>query len=160
MPCPTNHHLDPAPFLVPPGRKIRLKDFDPGYTAGFGDKAEGQAALLQDVSNLAEMQDVFWASKEYVLIIILQALDAAGKDGMIEHVMSGLNPQGVTVHSFKAPSDEERLHHFLWRPLRVLPVAGTMAIFNRSYYEEVLVVRIHPEFLDWAVDSGRASRGS
>ena len=94
------------------------------------------------------MQDVFWASKEYALIIILQALDAAGKDSTIKHVMSGVNPQGVTVHSFKAPSDEERLHHFLWRPMRVLPPAGSIAIFNRSYYEEVLVVRVHPEFLD------------
>ena len=94
------------------------------------------------------MQDVFWASKQYALIIIFQALDAAGKDSTIEHVMSGVNPQGVSVYSFKAPTEEERLHHFLWRPMRVLPAAGTIAIFNRSYYEEVLVVRVHPEFLD------------
>src|SRR4029079_2226259 len=95
-----------------------------------------------------EMQDIFWASKQYALIIIFQALDAAGKDSTIKHVMSGVNPQGVDVYSFKAPSDEERLHHFLWRPMKVLPAAGTIAIFNRSYYEEVLVVRVHPEFLD------------
>ena len=94
------------------------------------------------------MQDVFWASKQYALIIIFQALDAAGKDSTIKHVMSGVNPQGVNVHSFKAPTEEERLHHFLWRPMRVLPPAGTIAIFNRSYYEEVLVVRVHPEFLE------------
>jgi PPK2 family polyphosphate:nucleotide phosphotransferase len=142
------HRLDHHPFLVPPEQKIRLKDYDPAYTAGFGNKAEAEAALLHDVSELARIQDVFWASKKYALVIVLQALDAAGKDGIIEHVMSGLNPQGVTVHSFKAPSDDERMHHFLWRPLRVLPPAGTIAIFNRSYYEEVLVVRVHPEFLD------------
>ena len=142
------HRLDHKPFLVPPGKKIRLKDYDPGYTAGIRDKAAAKEALLQDVSELAKMQDVFWASKEYALIIILQALDAAGKDSTIKHVMSGVNPQGVIVHSFKAPTDEERLHHFLWRPMRVLPPAGTIAIFNRSYYEEVLVVRVHPEFLE------------
>jgi PPK2 family polyphosphate:nucleotide phosphotransferase len=142
------HLLDHRPFLVPPGKKIRLADYEPGYTAGIRDKAAAKAALLQDVSALAEMQDVFWASKEYALIIILQALDAAGKDSTIKHVMSGVNPQGVMVHSFKAPSGEELLHHFLWRPMRVLPPAGSIAIFNRSYYEEVLVVRVHPEFLD------------
>jgi PPK2 family polyphosphate:nucleotide phosphotransferase len=143
-----SHRLDHKPFLVPPGKKIRLKDHEPGYTAGIRDKAAAKEALLQDVSDLAKMQDVFWASKEYALIIILQALDAAGKDSTIKHVMSGVNPQGVTVHSFKAPTEEERLHHFLWRPMRVLPPAGTIAIFNRSYYEEVLVVRVHPEFLE------------
>jgi PPK2 family polyphosphate:nucleotide phosphotransferase len=145
------HRLDHMPFLVPPGQKIRLKDYDPGFTAGFKDKAAGKAALLEDVSELAHMQDVFWATKQYALIIIFQALDAAGKDSTIEHVMSGVNPQGVSVYSFKAPSEEERLHHFLWRPMRVLPAAGTIAIFNRSYYEEVLVVRVHPEFLNGQV---------
>jgi PPK2 family polyphosphate:nucleotide phosphotransferase len=155
-----SHRLDHRPFLVPPGQKIRLKDYDPAYTAGFGNKAEGQAALLHDVSELARFQDIFWASKKYALIIVLQALDAAGKDGIIEHVMSGLNPQGVTVHSFKAPTDDERMHHFLWRPLRVLPPAGSIAIFNRSYYEEVLVVRVHPEFLDsqWLPDDLREQK--
>jgi PPK2 family polyphosphate:nucleotide phosphotransferase len=142
------HRLDHKPFLVPPGKKIELADYDPGYTAGFKDKAAAKAALLEDVSELAQMQDVFWASKQYALIVIFQALDAAGKDSTIEHVMSGVNPQGVTVYSFKAPSEEERLHPFLWRPMRVLPAAGTIAIFNRSYYEEVLVVRVHPEFLN------------
>jgi PPK2 family polyphosphate:nucleotide phosphotransferase len=143
-----SHRLDHTPFLVPPGKKIELADYGPGYTAGFKDKAAAKAALLADVSELAEMQDIFWASKRYALIIIFQALDAAGKDSTIEHVMSGVNPQGVTVYSFRAPSEEERLHPFLWRPMRVLPAAGTIAIFNRSYYEEVLVVRIHPEFLN------------
>lgn len=146
-----SHRLDHKPFLVPPGTKIRLKDYDTAYTAGFKDKAAGKAALLEDVSELAQMQDVFWASKQYALIIVFQALDAAGKDSTIKHVMSGVNPQGVSVYSFKAPSEEERLHHFLWRPMKVLPAAGTIAIFNRSYYEEVLVVRVHPEFLNGQV---------
>lgn len=145
---PNSHRFDHEPFLVPPGKRIRLKDFDPGFTADISDKAAAQVALVEDVSKLAEMQDVFWASKQFSLIIIVQALDAAGKDSTIKHVMSGVNPQGVDVYSFKAPNEEERLHHFLWRPARVLPPAGKMAIFNRSYYEEVLVVRVHPEFLE------------
>jgi PPK2 family polyphosphate:nucleotide phosphotransferase len=143
-----SHRLDHRPFLVPPGKKIRLEDYDAAYTAGFEDKAAARAALLEDVSELAALQDVFWAAKQYALIIVFQALDAAGKDSTIEHVMSGVNPQGVDVYSFKAPNDDERTHHFLWRPMRVLPAAGKIAIFNRSYYEEVLVVRVHPEFLD------------
>lgn len=143
-----NHHLDHSPYLVPPGRRIRLKDYDPGFTSGFKNKEEARTALLEDVSGLAAAQDVLWAAKEQSVVIVLQALDAAGKDGTIKHVMSGVNPQGVRVHSFKAPSDEERLHHFLWRPMRVFPARGEIAIFNRSYYEEVLVVRVHPEFLN------------
>jgi PPK2 family polyphosphate:nucleotide phosphotransferase len=143
-----SHRLDHRPFLVPPGTKIRLKDYDPAYTGGFADKDAAETALLEDVSELAATQDIFWASKEYALIVVLQALDAAGKDGTIKHVMSGVNPQGVNVYSFKAPSDDERQRHFLWRPMRVLPAAGSIAIFNRSYYEEVLVVRVHPEFLE------------
>jgi PPK2 family polyphosphate:nucleotide phosphotransferase len=142
------HRLDHEPYLVPPGKKIRLKAYDPDFTAGFKDKRAAEDALLEDVSSLAAAQDVLWASKEYSIIIIFQALDAAGKDGTIKHVMSGVNPQGVIVHSFKAPSEEERMRHFLWRPARVLPACGTIAIFNRSYYEEVLVVRVHPEFLE------------
>jgi PPK2 family polyphosphate:nucleotide phosphotransferase len=144
----TAHHLDHRPFLVEPGQKIRLKDYSPDFTGGIRDKAEAKMALLQDVSGLAAAQDLLWASKEYSIIILFQALDAAGKDGTIKHVMSGVNPQGVFVRSFKAPSDEERMHHFLWRPMRVMPGRGEIAIFNRSYYEEVLVVRVHPEFLD------------
>jgi PPK2 family polyphosphate:nucleotide phosphotransferase len=142
-----HHHLDHKPFLVPPGQNIRLKDYDPGYTAGFKNKEEAREALLEDVTGLAEAQDVLWASKEHALIILFQALDAAGKDGTIKHVMSGVNPQGVYVKSFKGPSNEELLHHYLWRPMRALPARGEIAIFNRSYYEEVLVVRVHPEFL-------------
>src|SRR3954471_8469994 len=143
-----SNRLDHKPFLVSPGKKVSLADYDPGFTAGFKDKASAKAALLEDVSDLADLQDVFWASKQYAVIIIFQALAAAGKDSTIKHVMSGVNPQGVDVFSFKAPTEEERLHHFLWRPMRVLPAAGTIAIFNRSYYEEVLVVRVHPQFLE------------
>jgi PPK2 family polyphosphate:nucleotide phosphotransferase len=142
------HRLDHRHFLVPPGSKIRLQDYDPAYTGGFKDKAAAEEALLDDVSDLAAAQDVLWASREYGLVIIFQALDAAGKDGTIKHVMSGVNPQGVIVHSFKAPTDEERMHPFLWRPMRAMPQCGQIAIFNRSYYEEVLVVRVHPEFLE------------
>jgi PPK2 family polyphosphate:nucleotide phosphotransferase len=142
------HRLDHKSLIATPGKKIRLKDCDPGFTGGIADKVAAKAALLEDVSELTELQDVFWAAKQYAAIIIFQALDAAGKDSTIEHVMSGVNPQGVVVHSFKAPTEEERLRHFLWRPLRALPGAGTIAIFNRSYYEEVLVVRVHPEYLD------------
>jgi PPK2 family polyphosphate:nucleotide phosphotransferase len=141
------HRLDHSPFLVKPGKKLRLKDHDPGFTGGLKDKAEAREALIDDVSALAEAQELLWASQEYSVLIIFQAMDAAGKDGTIKHVMSGVNPQGVDVHSFKAPSDEERLHHFLWRPARVTPARGRIAIFNRSYYEEVLVVRVHPELL-------------
>jgi PPK2 family polyphosphate:nucleotide phosphotransferase len=144
----TSHRLDHEPFLVSPGEKIRLKEFDPEYTAGFADKKTAEKALLEDVSELAAAQNLLWASKQYALIILFQALDAAGKDGTIKHVMSGVNPQGVNVYSFKAPTEEEKLHHFLWRPMRVLPARGMIAIFNRSYYEEVLVVRVHPEFLE------------
>jgi PPK2 family polyphosphate:nucleotide phosphotransferase len=141
------HRLDHAPFLVPHEKRIRLADHDPGYTAGFKDKADAKAALIEDVSGLAAAQDLLWASKQYAFVLIFQAMDAAGKDGTVKHVMSGVNPQGVAVYSFKAPTDEERLHHFLWRPARVVPPRGQIAIFNRSYYEEVLVVRVHPEFL-------------
>jgi PPK2 family polyphosphate:nucleotide phosphotransferase len=151
------HRLDHRPFLVPPGERIRLKDYDPAFTAGLKDKKEGRAALEEDVERLAAAQSALWASKQYGVVIIFQALDAAGKDGTIKHVMSGVNPQGVTVQSFKAPNDEERMHHFLWRPQRVMPACGQIAIFNRSYYEEVLVVRVHPEFLDaqWIPESLR-----
>jgi PPK2 family polyphosphate:nucleotide phosphotransferase len=142
-----SHRIDHRPFLLPPGEKVRLKDYDPDFTGGVANKAAAKTALLEDVSELAELQDVFWASKQYAAIIIFQARDAAGKDSTIKHVMSGVNPQGVEVHSFKAPTEEERLRHFLWRPIRVLPGAGTISIFNRSYYEEVLAVRVHPEFL-------------
>lgn len=143
-----SHRLDHSPFLVKPGTKVRMRDFDPAYTGGFADKEEAKAALLEDVSALSAAQELLWASGTHAVLIIFQAMDAAGKDGTIKHVMSGVNPQGCSVTSFKAPSEEERAHHFLWRPTRFLPGRGKIAIFNRSYYEEVLVVRVHPGFLD------------
>lgn len=140
-------HLDHRPFLVRPGKRLRLADHDPRSTGPFKNKAAGKAALLEDVEALARAQELLWASAEHSVIIIFQALDAAGKDGTIKHVMSGVNPQGVDVISFKAPTEEERRRPFLWRPMMALPGRGRIAIFNRSYYEEVLVVRVHPEFL-------------
>lgn len=144
----TPQHLDHTPFLVSPNSTVRLKEFDPGFTSHFKNKDDAKVALLEDVSALADAQQLLWASAEYSVLIIFQAMDAAGKDGAIRHVMSGVNPQGVEVRSFKAPTDEERLHHYLWRPARVMPARGRIAIFNRSYYEEVLVVRVHPEWLE------------
>ncbi|HRQ36575.1 MAG TPA: polyphosphate kinase 2 family protein [Chloroflexota bacterium] len=141
------HHLDHTPFLVKPGKKFKLADYDPAYTAGFTNKKEAKEALLEDVTELAAAQELIWASGQYAVLIIFQALDAAGKDGTIKHVMSGVNPQGVDVTGFRAPTEEERKHHFLMRPMRRLPEHGRIAIFNRSYYEEVLVVRVHPHFL-------------
>ncbi|MFP6898288.1 MAG: polyphosphate kinase 2 family protein [Roseibacillus sp.] len=144
----SRHKLDHGPLIVPPGERISLGDYDPRYCEGLEGKSEGRKALLEDKSDLAAAQTLLWANSKRSVLIILQALDAAGKDGAIKHVMSGVNPQGVTVQSFKAPTSEERLHHFLWRPAQVLPPRGRIAIFNRSYYEEVLVVRVHPAFLD------------
>lgn len=133
---------------VPPGKKIDLKkDYDPNFTGKWMKKEEAQETLIKGIQILAEMQDKLWAQNQYAVLIILQALDAAGKDGTIKHVMSGVNPQGVDVHSFKGPSSEELDHDYLWRNFKSLPSRGRIGIFNRSYYEEVLVVRVHPEFL-------------
>ena len=138
-----------APFRVKPGAKVTLaKDFDPAFKAGVGKKKQGVKLLQQGVTMLAELQDRLAAQDTYGVLVVLQALDAAGKDGTIRHVMSGVNPQGVSVHSFKVPSDEELDHDFLWRYARRLPERGEIGIFNRSHYEEVLVVRTHPEILD------------
>jgi PPK2 family polyphosphate:nucleotide phosphotransferase len=141
------HTFDHSYYTVKPGKKIQLKDYDPGFTNGLAEKKEAKKALTEDIEALAEAQALLWANGQQAVIIIFQALDAAGKDSTIKHVMSGVNPQGCEVHSFKAPSEEEKKRHFLWRPARVLPGAGRIAIFNRSYYEEVLVVRVHPDFL-------------
>jgi PPK2 family polyphosphate:nucleotide phosphotransferase len=137
---------------VPHGRSIKLKDYDPGW-AGDPDrpKAErkqfAQQVLTQDVSALAEAQDRLYAADRWSILIVLQAMDAAGKDSTIKHVMSGVNPQGCEVTSFKHPSAEELDHNFLWRYARRVPERGRIGIFNRSYYEEVLVVRVHPELV-------------
>ena len=135
-------------FVVPPGKKISLKkDYDPGYTAKFVAEEDAMELLQRGVHLLSEYQDKLYAQNTNALLIVLQAMDAAGKDGTIKHVMSGLNPQGCEVHSFKAPSVEELDHDYLWRNFKVLPERGRIGIFNRSYYEEVLVARVHPEIL-------------
>jgi PPK2 family polyphosphate:nucleotide phosphotransferase len=138
-----------APLRVEPGSKVRLaKDFDPGYRSHLvKNKKAGQELLKQGVELLAEYQERLAAQDTYGVLVILQAMDAAGKDGTIRHVMSGVNPQGVSVRSFKVPSAEELDHDYLWRYNRALPRRGDIGIFNRSHYEEVLVVRVHPENL-------------
>jgi PPK2 family polyphosphate:nucleotide phosphotransferase len=134
---------------VPPGRKIDLReDFDPGFSGGGWTKQAANQRLEEGIKALAEWQDKLYADDTYAVLIVLQALDAAGKDGTIKHVMSGVNPQGVTVTSFKAPSSEELSHDYLWRNIKALPERGHIGIFNRSYYEEVLVTRVHPELLE------------
>lgn len=135
-------------FLVPPGKKIRLEDYDPAFTGNFESKADSAGKLEKDIKRLAKYQDVLYAQNNYALLIILQAMDTAGKDGTIKHVMSGVNPMGTQVHSFKAPSVEELDHDFLWRASKALPERGRIGIFNRSYYEEVLVVRVHKQILE------------
>jgi len=135
------------PLTVPPGSTVRLsRDHDPGYT-GTVTKGEGKTLLADGVQLLAEYQDRLAAQSTYGVLLILQGIDAAGKDGTIKHVMSGVNPQGVEVRSFKEPSAEELDHDFLWRCQRALPGRGRIGIFNRSHYEEVLVVRVHSELL-------------
>ncbi len=134
---------------VSPGMVFDLqKDYDPGYIDDFLKKDESDAAIAAGIKHLAELQDKLYAQNTYAVLIVLQAMDAAGKDSTIKHVMSGVNPQGVEVTSFKEPSAEELEHNFLWRNMRVLPRRGRIGIFNRSYYEEVLVVRVHPELLE------------
>ena len=136
------------PLRVTPGRRVTLgKHFDPGYKAGFLDKEQGEELLAQGVELLSEYQERLAAQDTHGVVVVLQALDAAGKDGTIRHVMSGVNPQGVSVHSYKAPSSLELDHDYLWRFASNLPRRGEIGIFNRSYYEEVLVVRVHPEIL-------------
>jgi PPK2 family polyphosphate:nucleotide phosphotransferase len=128
------------------GSGFRLRDFDPAATGGI-QKATSKALLAAGVERLAELQQMLYAQDHWAVLLIFQAMDAAGKDSVIAHVMSGINPTGVQVYSFKAPSPEELDHDFLWRTSRCLPERGRIGIFNRSYYEEMLVVRVHPEFL-------------
>ncbi len=137
------------PFRVSDGDSFRLKRFDPGDTRGLKaeDKRRAKEALAEGVELLAELQDKLYAQDRWAVLLIFQAMDAAGKDGAIKHVMSGINPQGCQVHSFKAPSAEDLDHDYLWRCLKRLPNRGSIGIFNRSYYEETLVVRVHPELL-------------
>jgi PPK2 family polyphosphate:nucleotide phosphotransferase len=137
------------PFRVEPGSKVTLaKRFDPGFKKGVDSKKEGQELLANGIELLAEYQSRLYAQGTHAVLVVLQALDAAGKDGTIRHVMSGVNPQGVSVHSFKVPSSEELDHDYLWRYQRSLPGRGLIGIFNRSHYEEVLVVRVHKQLLE------------
>ena len=138
------------PFRVTDGKDFRLKDFDPGDTLDLGsqDKPRAKEALVMGVEALAQLQDMLYAQDSWSLLLVFQAMDAAGKDGTIKHVMSGVNPQGCEVTSFKAPSPEDLDHDYLWRCAKHLPARGHIGIFNRSYYEETLVVRVHPEMLE------------
>ena len=136
-------------YRVTDGRAFRLADHDPQDVApGLVDPADSAALLAQGVARLSELQELLYAQRSWALLAVFQAIDAAGKDGTIKHVMSGVNPQGVRVKAFKAPGEEELGHDFLWRVMRELPERGQVGIFNRSHYEEVLVVRVHPEMLD------------
>ena len=137
------------PFRITTGKGFRLKDFDPADTAGLEvHKSEATELLNRGTEWLAQEQELLYAQDRWSLLLIFQAMDAAGKDSTIKHVMSGLNPQGCQVYSFKQPSAEELDHDFMWRHARCLPERGRIGIFNRSYYEEVLVVRVHPELLE------------
>jgi PPK2 family polyphosphate:nucleotide phosphotransferase len=135
------------PYRVDKGKKFRLKDYDPVDTAKVHSREHAVELLEKGVARMAELQDMLYAQDQWGVLIIFQAMDAAGKDGAIKHVMSGVNPQGCQVYSFKAPSAEELNHDYLWRTTKCLPERGHIGIFNRSYYEEVLVVRVHTELL-------------
>jgi PPK2 family polyphosphate:nucleotide phosphotransferase len=137
-------------YRVEDGKQFRLKDYDPADTHGLKSELKPQARqwLAHGVEQLSRLQDILAAQDRWGLLLVLQAMDAAGKDGTIKHVMSGVNPQGVHVSSFKAPSAEELDHDYLWRSMKCVPERGRIGIFNRSYYEEVLVVRVHAELLD------------
>jgi len=134
-------------YRVSEGRGLRLKDYDPGDTNGLKDKKEARKTLERGVELLSEFQEKLYAQDRWALLLIFQAMDAAGKDGAVKHVMSGINPQGCSVTAFKAPSREELDHDYLWRAHKAIPERGKIGIFNRSYYEEVLVVRVHQELL-------------
>src|SRR6478672_2070956 len=150
----TKHVIEAArdvakPYRITSGKKFRLKDFDPGSTGDFTaeDKSRAKEALQTGVQALAELQGMLYGQDRWSVLLIFQAMDAAGKDGTIKHVMSGVNPQGCQVSSFKGPSSLDLDHDYLWRCIKELPERGRIGIFNRSYYEETLAVRVHPEFL-------------
>jgi PPK2 family polyphosphate:nucleotide phosphotransferase len=134
-------------FLVPPGHSVKLKHYSPANTKPYASKEEAADKLQRDILKLADWQAKLFAQNTYSLLIVLQGIDAAGKDGTIKHVMSGVNPSGCRVTSFKTPSNNELEHDYLWRHVCALPQCGQIGIFNRSYYEEVVVVRVHPEML-------------
>ena len=140
--------IDHADLIVRPGCDVNLADFDPEFQADFNDKHDAKQTLCADLVRLSALQDVFYADARYALLIVFQGMDAAGKDGAIRHVMSGISPQGVDVCSFKQPSLDELSHDYLWRCAKVLPERGRIAIFNRSYYEELAIVRVHQSTLN------------
>lgn len=140
--------IDTSAYRVPPGQKVKLKHWPTAVDALYRDDGDYEQQLAAHVKRLAELQDLLYAHNRYSLLLIFQAMDAAGKDSIIKHVMSGVNPQGCQVFSFKHPSPQELDHDFLWRTTQCLPERGRIGIFNRSYYEEVLVVRVHPEILE------------
>ncbi len=132
------------PSLVPPpGKKVHLKDYDPAYSGDYKNELEARDLIEKDLLHLRELQDALYAERKHPLLVVLQGIDAGGKDGTINHVFRGLNPQGVVVTSFKQPTEEESAHDFLWRIHQHTPAKGYIAVFNRSHYEEVLVVRVH-----------------
>lgn len=135
------------PYRIDSGKNFRLKHFDPASTGHIRSKENAEELLAKGIVEMAELQDKLYAQDRWAVLLIFQAMDAAGKDGAIKHVMTGLNPQGCQVYSFKAPSSEDLNHDYLWRTTKCLPERGHIGIFNRSYYEEVLVVRVHPEIL-------------
>jgi PPK2 family polyphosphate:nucleotide phosphotransferase len=137
-----------APYCVTNGKSFRLKHFDPADTQGLDLKEEADGFLQDSASRLSDMQQKLYAQDRWALLLIFQGMDGAGKDSAIRHVMSGVNPEGCQVFSFKEPSAEDLSHDFLWRASKCLPQRGHIGIFNRSYYEEVLIVRVHPQFLD------------
>jgi len=135
-------------FQVEPGARRPLDTFPPNFTGGLADKAGALKHLQKRLPQLEALRQKLYAQHEHSLLVILQGMDTAGKDSIIQHVFSGFNPQGITVQNFKQPSSEELSHDFLWRVVRALPEHGRIVVFNRSYYEEVLVVRVHPELLE------------
>ena len=135
-------------FRIEGGRGFRLKDFDPADTHGFKSKQKAEDRLAHDIERLSDLQQKLYAQDRWALLVVLQAMDAAGKDGTVKHVMSGVNPEGCDVVSFKTPTPEELDHDYLWRTTLRLPERGRIGIFNRSYYEDVLILRVHPELLE------------
>src|SRR5450432_3812067 len=150
--------IDPKDFRVPGGKQIGLNKWATDFGPLYKSEKDYKKCLEEDTKKLGALQQLLYASDSYAVLLIFQAMDAAGKDGAIKHVMSGINPQGCQVFSFKHPSAEELKHDFLWRTTRSLPERGRIGIFNRSYYEEVLIVRVHPEILrgEGVVDSGKS----
>lgn len=142
-------HIDTSRFKVKPGRTVRLNRFDPGDTAPFGsNKDDAVVHTEKDVERLFRLQELLYAENRWAVLVVLQGMDAGGKDSAIKHVMRGLNPQGTRVASFKTPSSEELAHDYLWRVVRELPARGSIGVFNRSHYEEVLIAKVHPEIIE------------